>query len=79
MNIVIVDNNPNDLAQLGTMVAEILPKWQIQPFTDPLLSAKYICNTYVNEAEALAAEVNGFFANPISTERLSSVIHRVLL
>ncbi|MEG2082696.1 MAG: response regulator [Oscillospiraceae bacterium] len=117
MNIVIVDNNPDDLAQLGEMVAEILPGCQIQSFTDPLLSAKYICNipvdmvilsdvmrpasgfrlmrvlrknipklpivmlsaSGVNEAEALAAEVNGFLTNPISTERLSSVIHGALL
>ncbi|MEG0021201.1 MAG: hypothetical protein RR728_11680, partial [Oscillospiraceae bacterium] len=48
MNIVIVDNNPDDLAQLGEMVAEILPECQIQSFTDPLLSAKYMCNTQVD-------------------------------
>ncbi|MEG0180172.1 MAG: response regulator [Oscillospiraceae bacterium] len=48
MNIVIVDNNKNDLELLCETIRKAMPKCQIQPFTDPLLSAKYICNNLVD-------------------------------
>lgn len=50
MSIVIVDNNTKDLSLLANEVAAIFPKLQIQTFTDPLLSAKYICNNEVDVA-----------------------------
>lgn len=48
MIFVVVDNNPADLSQLADALTTLLPKCQVQPFTDPLLSAKYICNNPVD-------------------------------
>lgn len=50
MSIVLVDNNANDLFLVENEVAAIFPKLQIQTFTDPLMSAKYICNNKVDMA-----------------------------
>lgn len=62
MNFVVVDNNETDLALLTDIIYSAVPKCKILPFTDPLLSAKYICNNEVN-AVFLAdtmRPVNGF-------------------
>ncbi|MEG2513262.1 MAG: response regulator [Acetivibrio sp.] len=48
MNYVVVDNNKNDLELLIKAIQKTMPECQIQPFTDPLLSAKYICNNPVD-------------------------------
>lgn len=48
MNFVIVDNNKSDLDLLAQTIAAAVPECQIQPFTDPLLSAKYIYNNPVD-------------------------------
>lgn len=48
MIFVVVDNNKNDLDLLTQAIAAAVPKCQIQPFTDPMLSAKYICNNPVD-------------------------------
>ncbi|MEG0485933.1 MAG: response regulator [Oscillospiraceae bacterium] len=48
MNFVVVDNNKNDLELLAQAIRKAMPECQIQPFTDPLLSAKYICNNPVD-------------------------------
>lgn len=48
MNFVVVDNNKRDLDFLATAIATAVPECQVQPFTDPLLSAKYICNHSVD-------------------------------
>lgn len=48
MNFVVVDNNKGDLESLSQMLIEAMPECQIQSFTDPLLSAKYICNNHVD-------------------------------
>lgn len=48
MNIVAVDNNSNDLSLLADAITTLLPDSRIQTFTDPLLSAKYICNNPVD-------------------------------
>lgn len=50
MSIVLVDNNKNDLSLVANEVAAIFPELQIQTFTDPLMSAKYICNNEVDLA-----------------------------
>lgn len=50
MSIVLVDNNANDLSLVKNTVAAIFPELQIQTFTDPLMSAKYICNNEVDVA-----------------------------
>lgn len=44
MSIVLVDNNTIDLSSLSDQVTALFPKLQIEAFTDPLMSAKYICN-----------------------------------
>ncbi|MEG0598068.1 MAG: response regulator [Oscillospiraceae bacterium] len=48
MNFVVVDNNKDDLELLTTAIRAAMPESQVQPFTDPLLSAKYICNNPVD-------------------------------
>lgn len=48
MNFVVVDNNKSDLDLLAKAIMAAMPKCQIQRFTDPLLSAKYICNNPVD-------------------------------
>ncbi|MEG1967837.1 MAG: response regulator [Clostridia bacterium] len=48
MNFVVVDNNKNDLDLFAKAIRKAVPECQIQPFTDPLLSAKYICNSPVD-------------------------------
>ncbi|MEG0876918.1 MAG: response regulator [Oscillospiraceae bacterium] len=48
MNFVVVDNNKDDLEQLAAAIRTVVPDSQIEPFTDPLLSAKYICNNPVD-------------------------------
>lgn len=48
MNFVVVDNNKNDLDMLADAIFATIPECQIQPFADPLLSAKYICNNKVD-------------------------------
>lgn len=47
MSIVLVDNNVNDLSLIANELAAIFPELQIQTFTDPFMSAKYICNNEV--------------------------------
>ncbi|MEG0830573.1 MAG: response regulator [Anaerovoracaceae bacterium] len=62
MNFVVVDNNKSDLELLAKALRKSVPECEIQPFTDPLLSAKYICNNPV-DAVFLAdtmRPVNGF-------------------
>lgn len=48
MVFVVVDNNKNDLDLLTQTIVAAVPKCQVQSFTDPLLSAKYICNNPVD-------------------------------
>ncbi|MEG2188175.1 MAG: response regulator [Clostridia bacterium] len=48
MNFVVVDNNKNDLELLAKAIRAAVPESQVQLFTDPLLSAKYICNNPVD-------------------------------
>lgn len=48
MHFVVVDNDQKDLDLLAQTLAEAVPNCRIQPFTDPLLSAKYICNNQVS-------------------------------
>lgn len=48
MKFVVVDNNKNDLKILAQTITATVPECQVQPFTDPLLSAKYICNNPVD-------------------------------
>ncbi|MEF9916003.1 MAG: response regulator [Lachnospiraceae bacterium] len=48
MNFVVVDNNKNDLELVAKAIRKAVSECQIQPFTDPLLSAKYICNNPVD-------------------------------
>lgn len=50
MSIVIVDNNAKDLSLVENEVAAIFSELQIQTFTDPMMSAKYICNNEVDVA-----------------------------
>lgn len=62
MIFVVVDNNKSDLDLLVKALMTTMPECQIQPFTDPLLSAKYICNNPVDMvfiADAMRP-VNGF-------------------
>lgn len=47
MSIVLVDNNVNSLHLLANAISKLLPTHQVQTFTDPLMSAKYICNNEV--------------------------------
>ncbi|MEG2013029.1 MAG: hypothetical protein RR063_07460 [Anaerovoracaceae bacterium] len=44
MDFVVVDHNKSDLELFVKAIRKAVPECQIQPFTDPLLSAKYICN-----------------------------------
>lgn len=48
MNFVVVDNNKSDLDLIAKAIATAVPECQVQLFTDPLLSAKYICNNPVD-------------------------------
>ncbi|MEG0805891.1 MAG: response regulator [Lachnospiraceae bacterium] len=48
MNYVVVDNNKNDLELFADAIRKVVTECQIQLFTDPLLSAKYICNNPVD-------------------------------
>lgn len=48
MNFVVVDNNKNDLEVVSKAITTAMPECQVQLFTDPLLSAKYICNNPVD-------------------------------
>lgn len=48
MIFVIVDNNKSDLDLFAQKITEAVPGCQVQSFTDPLLSAKYICNNPVD-------------------------------
>lgn len=50
MSIVLVDNNANELSWVANEFTAIFPELQIQSFTDPLMSAKYICNNEVAAA-----------------------------
>lgn len=62
MTFVVVDNNKNDLGLLTQTIAAAVPECQVQPFTDPLLSAKYICSNPVDMvflADSMH-HVNGF-------------------
>lgn len=62
MVFVVVDNNKSDLKLLSQRLTTAIPECQVQLFTDPLLSAKYICNNPV-DAVFLAdtmQPVNGF-------------------
>lgn len=62
MNFVVVDNNKSDLDLLADAITAAIPECQVQLFTDPLLSAKYICNNSVDMvflADAMRP-VNGF-------------------
>ncbi|MEG0878785.1 MAG: response regulator [Oscillospiraceae bacterium] len=43
-----MDNNKTDLNLIARAIREVMPACEIQPFTDPLLSAKYICNNPVD-------------------------------
>lgn len=47
MSIVLVDNNENSLHLLANAISKLLPTHKIKTFTDPLMSAKYICNNEV--------------------------------
>ncbi|MEG1012186.1 MAG: response regulator, partial [Ruthenibacterium sp.] len=62
MNFVVVDNNKNDLEMLSKAIEKAMPDCRIQPFTDPLLSAKYICNNPVDMVflADVMRPVNGF-------------------
>ncbi|MEG0961653.1 MAG: response regulator [Lachnospiraceae bacterium] len=62
MNFVIVDNNKSDLELIAKAIRKVMPKCQIQLFTDPLLSAKYICNNPVDMVflTDIMRPVNGF-------------------
>lgn len=62
MSIVLVDNNVNSLHRLSKELSKLFPQYQIQTFTDPLMSAKYICNNEVNLAFLMAEmrPVDGF-------------------
>lgn len=62
MVFVVVDNNKSDLELFTLAITAAVPACQVQSFTDPLLSAKYICNNPV-DAVFLADTmhpVNGF-------------------
>ncbi|MEG2930081.1 MAG: hypothetical protein RR846_11120, partial [Oscillospiraceae bacterium] len=62
VNFVVVDNNKNDLDLLATAIRAAMPESQVHPFTDPLLSAKYVCNNPVDMvflADTMCP-VNGF-------------------
>lgn len=62
MNFVVVDNNKSDSDLLAKALTAAMPECQVQPFTDPLLSAKYICNNPVDMvflADSMRP-VNGF-------------------
>lgn len=48
MIFVIVDNNKADLELLAQAITATVPECRVQPFTDPLMSAKYICNNPVD-------------------------------
>ncbi|MEG2769823.1 MAG: hypothetical protein RR902_03315, partial [Oscillospiraceae bacterium] len=48
MNFVVVDNNKSDLERFAKELQNAMPECQVEPFTDPLLSAKYICNNQVD-------------------------------
>ncbi|MEG2138907.1 MAG: response regulator [Oscillospiraceae bacterium] len=48
MNFVVVDNNKGDLDLLVALIAAAVPNSRVEPFTDPLLSAKYVCNNPVD-------------------------------
>ncbi|MEG1945411.1 MAG: response regulator [Oscillospiraceae bacterium] len=48
MNFAVVDNNKNDLELLAKTIRNAMPDCRIQLFSDPLLSAKYICNNPVD-------------------------------
>lgn len=48
MVFVVVDNNKNDLDLFTQAVTTAVSKCQVELFTDPLLSAKYICNNQVD-------------------------------
>lgn len=48
MNIVAIDNNQQSLSLLVDTLSAIAPPCHIQSFTDPLMSAKYICNSPVD-------------------------------
>ncbi|MEG1351439.1 MAG: response regulator [Oscillospiraceae bacterium] len=70
MNFVVVDNNKNDLELLATAIRKAMPDCRIQPFTDPLLSAKYICNNPVDMV--FLADV----MRPVSGFRLMQVLRK---
>lgn len=70
MNFVVVDNNKSDLDMLANAIFATMPECQVQLFTDPLLSAKYICNTQVDMV---------FLANdmrPVNGFRLLQVLRK---
>lgn len=62
MNFVVVDNNKSDLDLLADTITAAMPNCQVERFTDPLLSAKYICNNPVDMVFVADAmhPVNGF-------------------
>lgn len=62
MHFVVVDNNKRDLDVLAKAIAATMPNCQVQLFTDPLLSAKYICNNPVDMVFLvdIMRPVNGF-------------------
>lgn len=47
MSIVLVDNNVDSLHLLSNKLSKLFPEYHIQTFTDPLMSAKYVCNNEV--------------------------------
>lgn len=73
MNVMAVDNNPNDLSLLAGAIATLLPDSRIQTFTDPLLSAKYICNNSVDMVFLTDAmqPANGFRLMQVLRENIS--------
>ncbi|MEG2929823.1 MAG: response regulator [Oscillospiraceae bacterium] len=70
MNFVVVDNNKSDLDLFAKAIRKAMPECQIQPFTDPLLSAKYICNNPVDMV-FIADDMR-----PVNGFRLMQVLHK---
>lgn len=68
MVFVTADNNSDRLRQLSYLICKVYPGSIIYEFTDPMLSAKYVCNNHV---DVVLAEEN---MRPVDGETLRKVL-----
>lgn len=75
MNFVVVDNNKSNLDFFTQTITSTVPECQVKAFTDPLLSAKYICNNPVDMVfmADVMQPVNGFRLMQVLRKNISNL------